>query len=169
MPELSESQARAIMADFHDDPQRLIAILLDIQEASGANRVEKKSALLVSETLGVPLTRIYEILTFYSMFSLAPRGKYLVEACESAPCHFDGGETTLSHLADILGVSPGETTADGLFTLEKSACFGACGHGGAFKIGDEAYRGGSRNQIASVIRSYRENSPRLREGLAWLY
>jgi NADH-quinone oxidoreductase subunit E len=136
MSRLSESLAKRIMDSYGNNPQQLISVLLDIQKASGKNYVDRRYAVLAAKTLKIPLTRIYEVITFYGMFGVSPRGRYIVEVCRSAPCRFNGGKGTFALASGLLGVGEGETTADGVFTLESSSCFGACGEGMTLKIND---------------------------------
>ncbi|MDR2476955.1 MAG: NAD(P)H-dependent oxidoreductase subunit E, partial [Treponema sp.] len=86
--ELTEEGVVRIMAGYGNDPQQLIAILLDIQAASGKNYVAQQWAELAARVLRLPLAKVYEVLTFYAMFSTKSRGEYLIEICHSTPCHF---------------------------------------------------------------------------------
>ncbi|MCL2127784.1 MAG: NAD(P)H-dependent oxidoreductase subunit E, partial [Treponema sp.] len=86
--ELTEEAVLKIMEGYENDPQQLIAVLLDIQAASGRNYVDRKWAELVCTVLNVPLSKVFDVLTFYAMFSTAPRGEYVIGICESAPCGF---------------------------------------------------------------------------------
>jgi NADH:ubiquinone oxidoreductase subunit E len=163
MPELDEKMALSILESYDRDSQQLIAALLDIQEASGRNFVDKGYLRLVSKVLRVPLSRIYEIVTFYGMFSLSPRGMRLIEICESAPCLFSGGERLLGWLESILGVKEGETTEDGFFTLLKTGCFGACDKAPAMKIGGLCHGVSSESAARGLIEREREALLKVRE------
>ena len=95
MRELTKEQVLKIMTHYGNDPQQLIAVLLDIQAASGRNYVEQQWAELASTVLDVPLSIIYDALTFYAMFSTEERGEYIIEICRSTPCHFTKAEEVL--------------------------------------------------------------------------
>jgi len=154
--ELSENAVLEIMAQYGNDPQQLIAVLLDIQGASGRNYVDKKWAQLVSERLGVPLTKVYDVLTFYAMFSTAPRGSYLIEICESAPCRFGGGALRAQQLVGwfeaAAGIKIGETSADGKITLARTSCVGACDIGPVAKIGDDVFGNLDEEKVKEIVR-----------------
>jgi len=138
--ELNEGAVLEIMARYGNDPQQLIAVLLDIQGASGKNYVDKQWAELVSARLDVPLAKVYDVLTFYAMFSTEPRGAYLIEICESAPCRFGSAGLRARELVGwfeaAAGIKIGQTSADGKITLARTSCVGACDIGPAVKIGD---------------------------------
>ncbi|MDR2354273.1 MAG: NAD(P)H-dependent oxidoreductase subunit E [Deltaproteobacteria bacterium] len=163
--ELSDSQVLKIIEKYRLDPQKLISILLDIQEASGRNYVSQRYSQLVSKVLGVHITRIFEVLTFYSMFSTQPRGRHIIEICQSTPCHFQGGDTCVSWFSSILGLEVGETSPDNLFTLQRTNCLGACQGGPSVKIGDDIFGDLTKEKVETLIQSFRDNLPILREAL----
>jgi NADH:ubiquinone oxidoreductase subunit E len=156
MPELDEKTVLSILDGYDRDPQQLIAALLDVQEASGRNFVDERFLRLVSGVLRVPLSLVYEIVTFYGMFSLSPRGMRLIEVCESAPCAFSGGARLLGWLEKLLGIKAGETTEDGLFTLLKSGCFGGCEKAPAMRIGGRDHGVLSEEEAKALLARERE-------------
>ena len=164
--QLSEGQVLKIMEKYDNDAQQLIAVLLDIQAESGANYVDEKWAALTARVLNVPLSKIYDILTFYAMFSSVPRGEYVIEICKSTPCHFTGEPEVIGWFEKILGIKMGETTLDGKFTLSTTCCVGACDVGPVAKIGDEVYGNLTMEKVNTLVRSYREGLPSFREALA---
>ncbi|MDR2951876.1 MAG: NAD(P)H-dependent oxidoreductase subunit E [Treponema sp.] len=139
MQTLTKDRVLKIIESYGKDPQQLIAVLLDIQAASVENCVEKEWARLVSSELGVPLSKVYDALTFYAMFSTAPRGEYVIEICRSAPCFFSGAGDAARWFEAASGVKVGETTADGKLSLLYSSCMGMCDIGPAVKIGDDVF------------------------------
>lgn len=155
-----------IMEKYDNDAQQLIAVLLDIQGESGANYVDEKWAALAARVLNVPISKIYDILTFYAMFSSVPRGEYVIEICESTPCHFTGKPEVIGWFEKVLGITMGETTLDGKFTLSTTCCVGACDIGPVAKIGDEVYGNLTLEKVNTLVRSYREGLPSFREALA---
>ncbi|MDR2459620.1 MAG: NAD(P)H-dependent oxidoreductase subunit E [Deltaproteobacteria bacterium] len=163
MPELDEKKVLSILESYGKDPQQLINVLLDIQEASGRNFVSSSWSKLTSKVLKVPLTRIYEILTFYSMFSTTPRGRYVVEVCQSGPCRFTGSEELVSWLEEALKLKVGETSEDGLFTLSRTSCVGACSSSPTVKIGDEVFGGLLRDSALELLKSFRDDNRAARE------
>jgi NADH-quinone oxidoreductase subunit E len=158
---LNEKSVLEILKSYGNDPQQLIAVLLDIQAASGKHYVDKQWAQLVSERLDVPLTKVYDVLTFYAMFSTEPRGACLVEICESAPCRFGGGapigaglraQQLVGWFEAAAGIKIGETSADGKITLARTSCVGACDIGPVAKIGDEVFGNLDEQKVKDLVR-----------------
>ena len=156
--ELQKEQVRAIIKQQGKTKEKLLSILLAIQEASGCNYVDKKWAKLVAVELDIPLTKVYDVLTFYEMFSIKPRGKYLIEICQSAPCHVVQANSVGQMFMEELGIKMGETTWDNLFTLQYTSCFGACDLAPVAKIGDKVYGHLTREKVAQIIKNYREGA-----------
>jgi len=154
--ELTEDAVIKIMEGYGNDPQQLIAVLLDIQAASGKNYVDQRWALLVSKVLAVPLSKIFDVLTFYAMFSAAPRGEYLIEICESAPCHFAKAQQVVGWFEAAAGIKTGQTTDDGKITLARTSCVGACEIGPVAKIGDEVFGSLTEEKVKTLVQSCRE-------------
>lgn len=157
---LTEEAVLAIAARYGNDPQQLIAVLLDIQAASGKNYVDRKWAEQVSEVLQVPLSKIFDVLTFYAMFSTEPRGEYLIEICQSAPCEFCNAKQVVAWFEAAAGVRIGETSADGKITLSRTSCVGACETGPAAKIGDDVFGSLNEEKVKELIRCCREGKLR---------
>ena len=107
MQELTKDQVLKIMEGYGNDPQQLIAVFLDIQAASGRNYVDQQWAELVSKVLTVPLSKVYDVLTFYAMFSTIARGKYVIEICKSTPCHFTKAGEVLKWFETTAGIRAG--------------------------------------------------------------
>ena len=156
MLELTEENVRKIMDGYGNDPQQLIAILLDIQSTSGKNCVEQRWAVLVSKVLNVPLSKIYDVLTFYAMFSTVKRGQFVVEICQSTPCHFTKAGEVVKWFEAAAGIKTGETTADGKITLLRTSCVGACDIGPVAKIGDHVFGNLTGEKVKSIIKCCQE-------------
>jgi NADH-quinone oxidoreductase E subunit len=111
----------------HPDAGRdhLIPILQEVQEAEGY--LSKTSITRVGTALGLPASKIFGVATFYNMFRFQPRGKYHVMVCRGTACHVKGSKRVLDMVTRVLKLQPGETSRDGLFSLEVVACMGACG------------------------------------------
>lgn len=110
-----------------------------IQKASGKNYISEEAAEIVSREMGIPLVKLYDILTFYAMLETKPRGRFLIEVCNNAPCYVSKSDRIAQFLRQELGINFGQTTADGLFTLQYMPCVGACDIGPVIKIGDRVY------------------------------
>ena len=146
------------MQKYKNDPQQLVAMLLDIQKASGKNYVDKLWAELASRVLKVPLSKVFDVLTFYSMFSLEPRGEYVIEICKSTPCLFAKGKEVAHWFEEAAGILMGETTADKKITLVHSSCFGACDIAPAAKIGDDVFGNLTQEKVKTLIQHCREGN-----------
>jgi len=159
MQELTEAQVIKIMEGYGNDPQQLIAVLLDIQAASGSNCVEQRWAEMASKVLNVPLSKVYEVLTFYAMFSTKPRGEYVIELCQSTPCHFSKSEEALHWFEAAAGIKAGQTSADGRISLLRTSCIGACDIGPAAKIGDNVFGNLTEEKVKTLVKCCREGKP----------
>ena len=163
---LTEDAVINIMKGYGNDPQQLIAVLLDIQAAAGSNHVGKEWAELVSKGLNVPLSKIYDVLTFYAMFSTEPRGEYVIEICQSAVCHFGAcnfykAEQVVGWFEAAAGIQVGETSADGKITLSRTSCVGACDIGPVAKIGDAVFGSLDEEKVKAIVRCCREGNLQL--------
>ena len=118
------NQACACKSLLFQDGSSIVAILQQIQEQH--NYLPEDALKEVSRKTGVPLIEIYRVATFYKSFSLTPKGRHKVVACSGTACHLRGSERITGEISRILGVQPGATTADGIYTLEKVNCLGAC-------------------------------------------
>ena len=162
MTKLTQDQVLKIMEGYKNDPQQLIAVLLDIQAASGRNYVEQRWAELASRVLDVPLSKVYDVLTFYAMFSTKPRGEYVIEICRSTPCHFCKAEEVLHWFEAASGIKTGETSADGKITLQYTSCLGACDIGPVAKIGNDVFGNLTEEKVKALVKFCQEGMP---EGL----
>ena len=157
---LTEDAVLKIMESYGNEPQQLIAVLLDIQAASGKNYVDKQWAQLVSKVLEVPLSKIFDVLTFYAMFSTTPRGEYVIEICESAPCNFSRAQQVVGWFEAAAGTKVGQTSADGKITLARTSCVGACEVGPVAKIGDDVFGDLTEEKAKALIQSCRNGNVR---------
>ncbi|MCK5114664.1 MAG: NAD(P)H-dependent oxidoreductase subunit E [Phycisphaerae bacterium] len=110
----------------------------------------------ISEGLGIPLHKVYGVVTFYSFFSQEPRGKYLIRVCMGTACYVRNGKKVLDELKEQLGVDVGETTDDLLFTLDVGRCFGACGLAPIIMVNDDVYQRLKPSEIGKILESYRK-------------
>lgn len=90
----------------------------------------------VAAVLSISSIEVYEVATFYSMYNLAPVGKYVLEVCHTGPCAIEGAERIVAYIQQKLGIKTGETTADGMFTLKEVECLGACGYAPMMQVGE---------------------------------
>lgn len=152
--ELDSSRILAIIEENGRSKEHLLSILLAIQNASGKNYVQEEWAKIVATELNLSLSMVYDVLTFYSMFSTKPRGKNVIEICKSTPCYISKSEMITKIFEQHLGIKVGETTQDQQFTLLYTACVGACDIGPVAKIGEEVYGDLTEDKIHSIIIKY---------------
>jgi len=133
----------------------LLDILHDIQESDPHHFLSDAALTDVASHLGMDLAEIKGTASFYSMFSFSPRGKHVIRICDSPPCQLLGATSVLQKLMEVLGVAVGETTSDGLFTLETSSCLGMCGVAPAMMIDNETYGNLTPNRIEEIIERIR--------------
>lgn len=155
---LTKEDIQNIVEKHGKKRESLIAILLEIQEASGRNYVSEKWAEIVAKELNISVSVVYDVLTFYAMFSTKPRGKYVIELCKSATCHVNDSRKVVELFEEALGIKMGQTTQDGMFTLQYTSCIGACNVSPAMKIGEKVYGHLDENRINYILSSYREGS-----------
>lgn len=105
----------------------------------------------VADLLKLKPIDVYEVATFYSMYNLKPVGKYLFEVCQTGPCMLNGSEETIKYIYEKLGIKPGETTADGLFTLKTVECLGACGYAPMMQMGKTYREHLTKEKIDAII------------------
>ena len=137
LSEAAEAQIIEICDRYKDERTPLRMILSDIQKEYGYIPLEVQE--LVSKKTGKSVAEIYGVVTFYSFFSLAPKGKYIIGCCLGTACYVKGAQQVIDKFSDILGIKPGETTEDGLFTIDALRCIGACGIAPAVSINGKVY------------------------------
>ena len=142
-----------IIAEHDNDPTQLVGILLDVQAASERKHISKPVAVYIADQLGVKITQIYDVISFYSALHVRPRAKYPLEVCNSAPCRVNDSDTLLETLKDILGIELGEVTYDGRFTIQKVPCFGACDIAPAVRVNGVVYgKLTDREKVLAMLR-----------------
>ncbi|MCE5387402.1 MAG: NADH-quinone oxidoreductase subunit NuoE [Acidithiobacillus sp.] len=132
----------------------LLAALRIAQEEHGF--LSNELIEFVASYLGVPSIQAFEVATFYTMYDLAPVGKYQFCVCGSVSCFLNGSDEILAHLQDRLGIGIGETTADGLFTLKEVECLGACKDAPMMQLGDRYLENLTPERIDTLIEQLRK-------------
>lgn len=154
-PELQENLGaiQQIAAKYKDKPEQLMRLMLEIQSLA-ANAIPEEVAMLVSSVTGIPESKIYSYITFYAFFSTKQRGKYIIRMCKSAPCHINGAHAVVNAISDCLGIIPGETTPDGMFTMEYCECKGLCDNSPSILINNIAYSALTPEKARAIIERY---------------
>ena len=143
---------RIIEEEFYGDRENLIMILQAIQRRY--NYLPKAALVYLSEKLDIPSSRLYEVSTFYSTFSLEPRGKNIVSICLGTACHVRGGERVKEQIEKTLDIRDGETTQDKRYTLESVRCIGCCSLGPVIKVNEDMHGRIKPDEIEAVLNRY---------------
>ena len=130
-------ETKKILENYPKEKDRLIGVLNDVQEKFGY--VPREAQVEISKYLGLSLAEIYGVITFYSRFTLEPKGKYKISVCLGTACFVKGSQAILDRVKERLKIEPGQTTPDGMFSLDDVRCVGACGLAPVFMINDEVY------------------------------
>ncbi len=138
--------------EFSTDKENLIMILQAIQRHY--NYLPKPALTYLSAKIGVPYSKIYEVATFYSTFSLEPRGRNIISICLGTACHVRGAERIRERLHDSLNIADGQTTEDGRYTLESVRCIGCCSLGPVLKINEDTHGRIASDEVEKVLGQY---------------
>ena len=152
LSEAAVAQINAICDRYVGENTPLMMILSDIQKEYGYIPLEVQE--IVSERTGISVAEIYGVVTFYSFFSLTPKGKYVIGCCLGTACYVKGAQQVIDKFSEILGIKPGETTKDGLFTIDALRCIGACGIAPAVSINGQVYPKVSVNAVPGIVDEY---------------
>ena len=147
-------QITEIVNRYKDEKTPLMMILESIQSEYGYIPLEVQE--LVSELTGIPVAEIYGVVTFYSFFSLTPKGKYVIGVCLGTACYVKGSQLVMDKFSELLHIKAGQTTEDGLFTLDALRCIGACGIAPAISINGTVYPKVEPGKVKGIIDSYRK-------------
>ena len=147
------AKIREICGRYKDEKTPLMMILSDIQNEYGYIPLEVQE--VVSRNTGISVAEIYGVVTFYSFFSLTPKGKYVIGCCLGTACYVKGAQNVIDKFSEILKIKPGETTEDGLFTLDALRCIGACGIAPAVSINGTVYPKVTTSQVPEIIDKYK--------------
>lgn len=146
-------QLDEIIAKHQGKPGALIPVLHEAQMVYGY--LPKEVQIRVAEGLDVPLSEVYGVITFYSLFTLKPRGKYTIGVCMGTACYVKGASAVIEAIQKELGITPDDTTDDGLFTLIITRCVGACGLAPVMTIGDDVFGRLSADKIPEILNKYK--------------
>lgn len=149
------SELKALLKEHEQDKSNLIQILNQVQEKYGYISTEAQKE--ISDYLGISMAEVYGVITFYSRFTLKPKGKYNIAVCLGTACFVKGSEKVLDKVKEILKIDVGQTTEDGLFSIEATRCIGACGLAPVFTVNDEVYGKATPEIVESVINKIKES------------
>ena len=147
-----EAQLLEVISQLKDQEGSLMPILQKAQDIYGYLPIEVQT--IISNETGIPLEKIYGVVTFYSQFSLYPKGKYNISVCLGTACYVKGSGDLFARLKERLGIEGGQTTSDGKFSLTDCRCIGACGLAPVITINEDVYGRLALDDVDDILKKY---------------
>ncbi len=146
----------SIITSYENNSTKLVGILLEVQDNIPKQYLPLEVAAYISQKMNIPLSRIYDVISFYAALSDVPRADYVVQLCDSVVCKVTGNTSLKDSLQDILGIGVNEISDDGKYCIESTACFGACDIAPAIRINGKVFGHlTSKEKIKQVLDNYR--------------
>lgn len=142
-----------IVAGYQSTQSPLIYILKDVQKEFG--HLSEPVLTRVAEATRIPLSEIYGVATFYSLFTTKPKGQHIVRCCNNAPCWVNGSKDVLEKIKEYLEIETGETTEDGSFTLEFTSCLGLCAVAPVMMVDEQVYGNLTPEKAVAILRDFK--------------
>lgn len=150
------TKIESVIDEYKDIPGSLITILQKTQEAY--DYLPKEAIELISEKTGIACSEIMGVATFYTQFRFEPVGKYMIMLCQGTACHVNGSERIAETIKEYLGITDGETTEDGLFSLKCVACLGCCSLSPVMMINDNTYDSLTPDKTIKILQQLKEEA-----------
>ena len=147
-----EAALKEVIAKHHDQPGGLMPVLQEAQGIYGYLPLEVQT--MVADGLGISLSEVYGVATFYSQFSLTPKGKHKISVCLGTACYVKGSDKILEAVENQLGIKSGECTADGLFSIDSCRCVGACGLAPVMMVDEDVYGKLTADNVGAILDKY---------------
>jgi len=165
MLKFSEEQMtefKRLVARYPEGKQKSALLpVLHLAQDSFGGWLSAETMDYVAELLQITPIEVYEVATFYSMYNLKPVGKYMFEVCQTCPCMLRGSDDIIAYIGEKLGIKPGETTADGMFTLKTVECLGACGYAPMMQLGKHYREHLTKEKVDAIIDECRKTAASL--------
>ena len=149
-----EAELMSVIAQYKDQDGALIPVLHQAQEIYGYLPIEVQT--MIADGLGVPLAEVYGVVTFYTQFSLNPKGEYKIAVCLGTACYVKGSGDILEKFKELAGIDVDGCTPDGKFSLEATRCIGACGLAPVFTINEDVYGRVTADDIPAIFAKYQD-------------
>ncbi len=146
-------KVKDVTKKFMDMKGALIPVLHEVQKLFGY--LPEQALQIVSEEMSIPMSEIYGVSTFYSQFTLEPKGEHIIKVCLGTACYVKGAQDILDRFSSVLEVEIGKTTSDGKFTLEAARCLGACGLAPVLMVDDKVYGRLIPDDVIRIIEEYK--------------
>ena len=154
LQEAAVKKINEICDRYANDKTPLMMILSDIQKEYGYIPLEVQE--IVSERTGISVAEIYGVVTFYSFFSLTPKGKYVIGVCLGTACYVKGSQDLVDKISEVLNLPAGSTSPDGKYSLEATRCIGACGLAPVLTINGDVYGRLTKAEIPAILEKYKD-------------
>ena len=162
MVKFSESQLaefNRLVARYPEGKQKSALLpVLHLAQDNFGGWLSSETMDYVAELLNITPIEVYEVATFYSMYNTKPVGKYMFEVCQTGPCMLRGSDDIIAYIEKTLGIKPGETTTDGLFTLKTVECLGACGYAPMMQLGKHYREHLTKEKVDAIIDECKKNA-----------
>ena len=145
-------ELKAFIAEHKDDKGPLMPVMQFAQESFGYLSLDTQ--IVIAEGLGVPVTEVYGVATFYAQFSLEPKGDYVIAVCQGTACYVKGGAAVLARVEEQLGITSNQTTPDGKFSIQDTRCLGCCGLAPVMTINEDVYGKLTPDMIKDILAKY---------------
>lgn len=152
--EEQKAELLKVIADKKDNKGALMPVLQKAQDIYGYLPIEVQT--IISDAMSIPLEKVYGVATFYSQFSLYPKGKYRISVCLGTACYVKGSGDIYAKLEETLGIKGGECTPDGKFSLEACRCIGACGLAPVLTVNDDVYGRLTVDDVKDILSKYND-------------
>jgi NADH-quinone oxidoreductase subunit E len=153
------AEVNKIIARYPEGKQKSALLpLLHLAQETFGGWLSAETMDYVASLLHIEPIEVYEVATFYSMYNLKPVGKFMFEVCQTGPCMLNGSDEIIKYIGNALSVKPGETTADGLFSLKTVECLGACGYAPMMQMGKTFREHLTKEKVDAIIEECRKNA-----------
>ena len=149
-------QVRAICDKHGNQPGELINILHEAQHLHGY--LPEEMQRIIAAQLGIPVSHVYGVVTFYTFFTMLPKGKHPISVCMGTACYVKGSQEILDKFKEKLSIDVGECTEDGLFSLDACRCIGACGLAPVVTVNDDVYGKLNADMVEDILKKYEEEA-----------
>jgi NADH-quinone oxidoreductase subunit E len=144
-----------ILSKYPKEQEYLIEILLEYQTSKKNHYISSEDVASIAKYLDIPESQICSVISFYTLLSMKPKGKYVIQVCHDVPCFVNDSTSIYEKLVELLGVQDGETTHDDLFTLEITECLGRCGESPAMRVNELVYVSLTPAKVEKIIQDLR--------------
>ena len=149
-------QLKKILKNYPKEKDYLIEILIDVDKAKEDHFVSESEISEIADYLNIKASHICSVMSFYTLLSTQPRGKYIIQICKDVPCYLNDDFNVLKTVENELNIKVNDTTRNNRFTLEFTACIGCCDEAPAMRINDTIYTNLTKEKVVTIINDYKE-------------